>query len=189
MTDKRHLDLVPPDPKWIHGGGASAPDGEGDDGELMLVGELAKATGKTVRAIHLYEDMGLLRPQDRSKGRYRLFGTDSLVRVRWITKLQSLGLSLSEIQEVVREQEGAATAMFAAARLREVYLEKLAEARAKLEELQSLERELEESLAYLDACDSHCEPQIPTQGCSNCERHDRPTTAPDLVAGAQAQAH
>ena len=33
---------------------------------LLLVGEVAKATGKTVRAIHLYEDMGLLKPQDRS---------------------------------------------------------------------------------------------------------------------------
>ena len=45
---------------------------------VLLVGDLAKATGKTVRAIHLYEDLGLLRPHDRSKGRYRLFGPDAL---------------------------------------------------------------------------------------------------------------
>src|SRR5262245_49478519 len=100
--------------------------------EVMLVGDLAKASGKTVRAIHLYEDLGLLKPHDRSKGRYRLFGPDALVRVRWISKLQSLGFSLSEIQELLRAQEGSPSAMLAAGRLREVYMAKLAEARAKL---------------------------------------------------------
>lgn len=182
MAERRHLQLLPPDPPWpgakLSPQEAAAP--------LMQVGELAKAAGKTVRAIHLYEDLGLLTPQDRSKGRYRLFGADALVRVRWINKLQSLGLSLSEIQEVVREQEDAASARYAAKRLREVYLEKLAEAQAKIAELQALERELVESLAYLDECDTSCEPQVPVDGCSSCERHPTPTHAPELVAGAQA---
>src|SRR4051794_30996620 len=76
------------------------------EGDLLQVGDLAKATGKTVRAIHLYEELGLLRAHERSKGRYRLFTSDALIRVRWISKLQNLGLSLSEIQELVREQDG-----------------------------------------------------------------------------------
>jgi MerR family copper efflux transcriptional regulator len=159
---------------------------ESNAGEVMLVGELAKATGKTVRAIHLYEDLGILKPQDRSKGRYRLFGPDALVRVRWIAKLQSLGFSLTEIQELVRAQEGSDNAKLAAAKLREVYLEKLAVARAKMNELRALERELVESLQYLSACDSSCEPKVPVNACPSCERHD-PTHAhaPELVLGAQ----
>src|SRR5262245_25406992 len=51
----------------------SVGDGELGEGELLQVGDLAKLSGKTVRAIHLYEDLGLLRPIDRSKGRFRLF--------------------------------------------------------------------------------------------------------------------
>src|SRR5438552_1339988 len=74
-----------------------------DDDEMLRVGDLAKRSGKTVLAIHLYEELGLLRPHARSKGRYRLFSGDALVRVRWIGKLQDLGLSLSHIQSVVRE--------------------------------------------------------------------------------------
>ena len=35
---------------------------------LLKVGELARRTGKTVRAIHLYEELGLLTPAVRSKG-------------------------------------------------------------------------------------------------------------------------
>jgi MerR family transcriptional regulator, copper efflux regulator len=159
---------------------------EGDEGELFLIGEVAKATGKTVRAIHLYEDLGLLKPHERSKGRYRLFASDALVRVRWISKLQSLGLSLSAIQELVREQEGSDSAMFAAAKLRGVYSEKLEQTRQKIRELQLLETELEVSLAYLNSCDSKCEPQVPADSCTSCARHAESSDAPDLVAGAHA---
>ncbi len=165
---------------------SSTPVDAGDHpATMMLVGELAKATGKTVRAIHLYEDMGLLKPHERSKGRYRLFSHDALVRVRWITKLQSLGFSLSEIQELARAQQGSESAKFAAAHLREVYVEKLAETRAKLDELEALERELEQSLAYLDSCHTSCEPELPLRSCPSCDRHPDPIPAPDLVAGAQ----
>jgi DNA-binding transcriptional MerR regulator len=179
-SNPRHLVIVSDPPS---GPGAAAPS----EDELMLVGELARATGKTVRAIHLYEDLGLLRPQDRSKGRYRLFGPDAVMRVRWITKLQSLGLSLSQIQEVAREQEDSSSAMFAAAKLRKVYLGKLSETQKKIEELLQLQAELSESLNYLATCDSRCEPEVPTEGCSSCDRHPVAGQLPELVAGAQAK--
>ena len=170
--------------------GLGAPSGEcstvaapAQPEQLLQVGELAKATGKTVRAVHLYEELGLLRAHERSKGRYRLFTEDALTRVRWITKLQSLGLSLSEIQALVREQEASGSAQFAATRLREVYRAKLSETQTKLAELRALEAELADSLAYLDACHTACASELPVHSCPSCERHpDRPH-APELVAG------
>jgi DNA-binding transcriptional MerR regulator len=151
--------------------------------QLLQVGELAKATGKTVRAIHLYEELGLVRAHERSKGRYRLFTEEALVRVRWITKLQSLGLSLSEIQGLVREQEQSGTALFAASRLRDIYQAKLEETRTKLAELRALEGELQDSLAYLDACNTACTSELPVHSCPSCERHPEQPKAPELVAG------
>ncbi|MGC4092633.1 MAG: MerR family transcriptional regulator [Polyangiaceae bacterium] len=183
------LAVFPPE---VFGGGAGAGASAGSGattgaaagGEAWLqVGELAKATGKTVRAIHLYEELGLLRAHVRSKGRYRLFTEEAVVRVRWIVKMQSLGLSLTEIQELVREQEASGTAQFAASRLREVYRTKLVETRNKLTELRALEAELEESLAYLDACDTACASELPVHSCPSCERHPERPNAPDLVAG------
>ena len=93
----------------------------GDEGEegLLQVGDLAKLSGKTVRAIHLYEELGLLRPHARSKGRYRLFGQDAVVRVRWIGKLQDLGLRSPRSKTVVREWETAPSAPGAMAKMRE----------------------------------------------------------------------
>ena len=48
----------------------------------LRVGELAKVTGKTVRALHLYEELGLLAPSERSKGGYRLYDEAALQLVR-----------------------------------------------------------------------------------------------------------
>lgn len=169
-----HLVLYPAEPPVRPAGQAEA---------LLQVGELAKATGKTVRAIHLYEELGLLRAHDRSKGRYRLFTEESLVRVRWITKLQSLGLSLSEIQELVREQEASGSAQFAATQLGAVYRAKLLETQNKIVELCALEAELQDSLAYLAACNTACEAELPVHSCPTCERHPERPNAPDLVAG------
>lgn len=151
------------------------------DGDLLQVGDLAKATGKTVRAIHLYEELGLVRAHERSKGRYRLFTADALIRVRWIAKLQNLGLSLSEIQGLVREQDGSGSATVAAQKLKEAYVERLAETRRKLDELRVLEAELNDSLAYLTACDSACESQVPVHSCPSCDRHPERPRAPELV--------
>src|SRR6478672_8510801 len=75
------------------------------DAPLMQVGDLASESGKTVRAIHLYEQMELLKPAARSKGRYRLYGREALVRIRWIGKLQDLGFSLTDIKRIVKDIE------------------------------------------------------------------------------------
>ena len=159
----------------------SRADIAAEDLSLLRVGELAKRTGKTVRAIHLYEELGLLRAHERSKGRYRLFTNDALIRVRWISKLQSLGLSLSEIQELVREQDGSGSATVAAQKLKGAYVERLAETRRKLEELRELEAELMDSLNYLTACDSACESAVPVHSCPSCARHPERPQAPELV--------
>ena len=172
----RHLPVAPPPEP-------SRPQATVHEDELIQVGELAKATGKTVRAIHLYEELGLLRAHERSKGRYRMFAPDALLRVRWIVKLQGLGLSLSEIQGLVREQDGSTSAPIAAQKLRDLYEAKLTETKRKLEELRELHAELEASLAYLSTCDSACAAAVPVHACPTCERHPERPHAPELVAG------
>ena len=56
-------------------------DGSGKDNKLMRVGELAKAAGKTDRAMHLYEELGLLEPRARSEGGFRLYGPEAVDRI------------------------------------------------------------------------------------------------------------
>lgn len=171
----------------------------GEPERLLQIGDLAKAAGKTVRAIHHYEELGLLKPDARSKGRFRLYDASAVTRVRWIGKLHDLGMSLAQIQKVVETWEAAVTPAKAMSEVREVYRAKLAETRAQIQHLVSLERELVDSIEYLDTCDS-CDPEFPGRltatahapdghahasdgpACSACELRER-EAEPDLVAG------
>ena len=155
---------------------------------LLQVGDIAKASGKTVRAIHLYEELGLLRPHARSKGRYRLYDETALERVRWIGKLHDPGLlSSHEFSEVVTWEGRAVGPRAKMASLRALYRQKLAETRAQIEHLETLERELTASLAYLETCDT-CDPAEIVRACSACGHHDKGEPEPELVAGIHAGA-
>jgi MerR family copper efflux transcriptional regulator len=160
-----------------------------DGVDLMQVGDLAKETGRTVRAIHLYEELGLLSPAGRSKGRYRLYSAESLVRIRWIGQLQELGFSLGDIQTVVREWERIESAPGATRRMREVYARKLEETREQRRRLEQLEHEIEASIGYLDTCAAVCDPERLVSACKCCdlhEKHAKEVHVPDLVQGFRA---
>jgi MerR family transcriptional regulator, copper efflux regulator len=151
--------------------------------KLMRVGELAKVVGKTVRAMHLYEELGLLRPVSRSAGGYRLYTDEAASRVKWITRMQELGFSLPEVQSFLKNWESSDNGPAGMYRVRAVFDAKLSETRAQIARLKDLERELQASLAYLDLC-GRCEPIHKQNECGCCEQpgHD-PATAPELVAG------
>ena len=61
------------------------------------VGELAKATGLTVRALHHYDEVGLLVPSERTSAGHRLYAERDVRRLYRILALRSLGLGLEEI--------------------------------------------------------------------------------------------
>jgi DNA-binding transcriptional MerR regulator len=149
----------------------------------LRVGDLARRAGKTVRALRLYEEIGLLEPIERSKSGYRLYDAEAVTRVRWISKFQELGFSLSEIRDVARQWESGASAPGAMARVETLLRDKLAEAREQIERLQSLERELVASLDYLETCPT-CDPRRIVEACSACDLHDE--AQPELVAGFSA---
>ncbi len=151
--------------------------------KLLRVGELAKAVGKTVRAIHLYEELGLVTPAGRTEGRFRLYEPDAVNRIAWIIKLQAIGFSLSEIQGFVHEFEDASSGREATTRVRETFSRKLEAIRAQMTQLQVIENDLQEALAYLDACDA-CSPALAPVNCCTCDHQGHHAgDAPELFAG------
>lgn len=63
------------------------------------IGALADATGVTVRTLHHYDQIGLLRPPRRPGSGYREYGEAEVRRLHQILSLRQLGLSLEEIGE------------------------------------------------------------------------------------------
>jgi MerR family transcriptional regulator, copper efflux regulator len=147
----------------------------------IKIGELARKTGKTPRALHLYEEMGLLVPSARTEGGFRLYGPDEVARV--YTKLQDIGFSLPQIQGLLHTVAASQTAPEAMNSVRELFSGKLDDTRAQVTRLLQLERDLAESLAYLEGC-RLCEEPAKPDACNTCiseRRSDEPT--PSLVVG------
>ena len=68
---------------------------------MYKVGEAAALSGVTVRALHHYDAIGLLRPFTRSDADYRLYGNDDIRALRRIRRYQALGFSLEEVRELL----------------------------------------------------------------------------------------
>ncbi|MGV9292180.1 MerR family transcriptional regulator [Streptomyces sp. NPDC003719] len=63
----------------------------------MRIGELARAAGTTARALRHYEEAGLISSERAGNG-YRVYDERTLVRVRNIRHLLSVGLTLDDVR-------------------------------------------------------------------------------------------
>jgi DNA-binding transcriptional MerR regulator len=67
----------------------------------LKVGELSKRSGLSVRTLHHYDSVGLLKPSVRSDAGYRLYGEADIQRLNNILALRELGIALDEIRQIL----------------------------------------------------------------------------------------
>lgn len=104
------------------------------------VGSLAKLAGVTVRALHHYEDEGLLHPERTASG-YRRYGAADVERLQQILLLRSCGLSLGDIRVALNNGDFDFHA---------VLIDHLATLRAQQKELETLVGTVEKTIASLE---------------------------------------
>jgi len=72
---------------------------------MFTVGELSKLTGVTVRTLHHYDEIGLVRPSARTAAGYRLYADDDVLRLQQVLLFRELGLPLPEIAAVLDDPQ------------------------------------------------------------------------------------
>lgn len=105
----------------------------------MTVDELSRRTGVAANTIRYYTRIGLLRPDRHPSNSYRLYGEKDLKRLDFVGKAKWLGLSLSEIQGLIRKAELGGTTC---ATVRAIVTQRAADVSRQIAGLQELEREL-----------------------------------------------
>jgi DNA-binding transcriptional MerR regulator len=73
--------------------------------------EFAQRAGVTIRALHHYDRLGLLKPSGRTAAGYRLYTDRDLVRLEQIVALKFISFPLSQIREVLNRKDVDVTAM------------------------------------------------------------------------------
>ena len=69
--------------------------------KLFLIKEFSELTAVTVRALHYYDEIGLLKPSNKTASGHRLYSEKDLLRLQQITTLKFLGFSLGVIKEII----------------------------------------------------------------------------------------
>lgn len=64
---------------------------------MLKVGELARRSGLTVRTLHHYDSIGLLKPSGRSDAGYRLYNRNDVARLHQVQALRRFGMALADI--------------------------------------------------------------------------------------------
>src|SRR5688572_16746425 len=73
---------------------------------MRRIGEVAAATGLTVRTLHHYDEIGLLAASGRSDAGYRLYSDDDVRRLYRIVAFRRLGFALGEIGPLLERGGG-----------------------------------------------------------------------------------
>lgn len=116
----------------------------------MRIGEVAERAGVNVQTLRYYERRGLLDPPPRTPSGYRIYAMDTVRLVRFIKRVQELGFSLTDVEDLLRLREEDIHSESA----RNVVQEKQASIRSRILDLQSMDAALTH---LLDDCPSVCE--------------------------------
>lgn len=74
----------------------------GADKKLFQPREFAGLTGVTVRTLHHYDRLGLLKPSRYTRAGFRLYSEDDFARLEQIVALKFIGFSLNEIKNILK---------------------------------------------------------------------------------------
>jgi MerR family mercuric resistance operon transcriptional regulator len=109
----------------------------------IQIGELSRRTGCNIETIRYYERIGLLPAPARSAGRYRVYETGDVRRLTFIRRARELGFTLDAVRALLGlSDDGSA----ACPEVRELAANHLAEVRARIADLQAMERVLADAV-------------------------------------------
>lgn len=72
---------------------------------MMTVKEISKITGISIRTLHYYDQIGLLKPTEITDAGYRLYNDESLERLQQILLYRELEFSLKDIKKIIESSD------------------------------------------------------------------------------------
>ncbi|MCH7686954.1 MAG: heavy metal-responsive transcriptional regulator [Planctomycetes bacterium] len=69
--------------------------------EQYTISQLAKAAEVPTTTVRYYERIGLVEPEDRSQGNYRLYSDESLSKLKFVRAAQAIGFTLEDVKALL----------------------------------------------------------------------------------------
>jgi MerR family copper efflux transcriptional regulator len=74
-------------------------------GETYQIGEVAEQVGLSLRTVRYYEEMGLLSPEGRTGGGFRLYTDEHVERLALIKQMKPLGFTVAEMGQLLQARD------------------------------------------------------------------------------------
>lgn len=103
---------------------------------MYLVGQVSKMTDVSVRTLHYYDEIGLLRPSSKSDRGYRYYTKDDLIKLQQIVVLKKLGFNLAKIKEMMNENHHGSSKTDKWQQVFKMEIEKIQEEKRRLQQLE-----------------------------------------------------
>ncbi len=138
--------------------------------ELLKIGDFAKLAGTNLRTLRYYEEMGLLIPASRSQGGFRYYRRTDLNRLGMIHDLQSLGLPLERIRELMATRDHGGPRKEFLSKVRAALQEQDRLLQVRITELEAQRKSIGSALSKLSDCEScrHA-PHSDNNFCEPCQ--------------------
>lgn len=75
-------------------------------GNQFTISQLAEKAGIPTTTVRYYERIGLVEPEDRSEGNYRLYSRASLEKLKFIKAAQAIGFTLGDTRALMADESG-----------------------------------------------------------------------------------
>jgi DNA-binding transcriptional MerR regulator len=131
----------------------------------MRIGDAARLSGLSVKAIRFYEESGFVPAPLRAESGYRRFSDQDVRRLRFIRRMRQLDVPLNEIRPLVESGMTTDCGAFAG-QLEEALSHQRAEISRRIKELEALRRDLDELAEHIAHCE--CAPGQKVSDCDYC---------------------
>jgi DNA-binding transcriptional MerR regulator len=152
----------------------------------LLIGEVARRSGASRKALRLYETAGILPPSRRTPSGYRLYTADSLALLSFLRQARRLGFTLGEIKRIVAIRRQGRSAC---SHVRELVSRKVQEMDQRLKDLTEVRNSLRDLLddwRPSKQCNSMLCPKI-EGGMTNERREDVPMPRVHRLPGSRGR--
>lgn len=149
----------------------------------MQIGDLALRAGTTTRTIRYYEELGILQPEERSEGGFRLYSEDQLRLLNIVQGLKSLGFDLERIHDLLALRASAGTGGELAEAMVKIIADQQREIDREIEHYREVRQRNEQALEMLRGC-LGCSLGVLERDCHQCEVYRQHSDVPAGLAGA-----
>lgn len=146
----------------------------------MQIGDLAAKAGVTPRTIRYYEELGIVEPEERTAGGFRLYSEAQLRRLQIVQSLKDLGLELEHIRAFFNlkhcNESGGSLARELVAQL----AEQEGRIDARIRQYLLMKERNRRAIEILRGCFC-CTIKVVERDCHHCEVYRKHDEVPDLI--------